>query len=69
MTKRCRHDWEQKADYPEDILCQKCQTIKKVAELTRREVLKLPMELRRSILRRQVAQFADKAELPNCQDS
>jgi len=50
MTKRCRHQWEQKPDYPEDIICRKCETIKKVSELTRQQFLKLPLELRRSLL-------------------
>jgi len=26
MTKRCKHKWEQKPDYPEDIICRKCET-------------------------------------------
>jgi len=50
MTKRCKHKWEQKPDYPEDIICRKCETIKKVSELTRQQFLKLPLELRRSLL-------------------
>ena len=50
MTKRCKHKWEQKPNYPEDIICRKCETIKKVANLTRQEFLKLPLELRRSLL-------------------
>lgn len=50
MTKRCKHHWEQKPDYPEDIICRKCETIRKVSELTRQQFLKLPMELRRSLL-------------------
>lgn len=54
MTKRCKHRWEQKPDYPEDIICRKCETIKKVANLTRQEFLKLPLELRRSLLSLQV---------------
>ena len=27
MTKQCRHEFETKDGYPEDIICQKCQTI------------------------------------------
>lgn len=27
MTKRCRHEIAQKADYPDDYICRKCQTI------------------------------------------
>ena len=50
MTKRCKHKWEQKPDYPEDIICRKCETIKKVSSLTRQQFLKLPIELRRSLL-------------------
>jgi len=50
MTVRCHHKWEQKPDYLEDIICRKCETIRKVSELTRQQFLKLPMELRRSIL-------------------
>ena len=65
MTKRCRHQWEQKSDYPEDILCRKCETIKKVADLTRREILKLPMELRRAILKRQAEAVAQEY-VPPC---
>ena len=46
----CKHKWEQKPDYPEDIICRKCETIKKVALLTRQQFLKLPLERRRNIL-------------------
>lgn len=27
MTKRCRHELETKDGYPEDIICNQCQTI------------------------------------------
>jgi len=50
VTKRCKHRWKQKPDYPEDIICCKCETIKKVSTLTRQQFLKLPLELRRSLL-------------------
>lgn len=50
MTIHCKHKWEQKEDYPEDIICRKCETIKKVNTLTRHQFLKLPMEIRRRIL-------------------
>jgi len=57
MTKRCKHKWEQKPDYPEDIICRKCQTIKEVSSLTRQQFLKLPLELRRTLLSKQVAKM------------
>ena len=57
MTKRCHHKWEQKPDYPEDIICRNCETIKKVSQLTRQQFLKLPIELRRTLLSQQVAKM------------
>ena len=27
MTKRCRHEFETKDGYPDDVICQKCGTI------------------------------------------
>ena len=54
---RCKHDWSYKPDYPEDIICMKCGTIRKVADLTRQQVLKLPMDVRQWILKNQAEQF------------
>lgn len=61
MTKRCRHEFEVKPDYPEDIICQKCQTIWRIPDYlawTARELMALPREIRSAVLRWQAEKFA-----------
>jgi len=57
MTKRCKHEWTYKPDYPEDIICEKCGYIKKVSSLTRQQFIKLPMDIRRWILSNQAKEL------------
>lgn len=56
--KRCKHQWEWKPDYPNEIICRKCEQIRFIAELTRQQFLKLPLELRRRLLSTQAAGIA-----------
>jgi len=60
MTRRCRHEFERKPAYPEDIICQKCQTIWRIPDYlnwTARDLMTLPMEIRSEILRWQAVKF------------
>lgn len=80
MTKRCRHEYETKAGYPDDIICQKCQAIWTITDYlnwTPKQVMTLPLEVRRKLLERQVAKFNETnpdyyrgdaiMKCPNCQ--
>lgn len=61
MTQRCRHEFEKKPDYPEDTICQKCQTIWRIPdylEWSVKELMTLPKEIRSEILRWQSEKFA-----------
>jgi hypothetical protein len=56
MTKRCHHKFETKNGYPDDIICQDCQTIWTVTDytnLTDKELMCLPPYVRREVLKRQ----------------
>jgi len=56
MTKRCRHKIEQKTDYPDDYICQKCQSIWTYRKgMPPTEFIMLPLVVRRLILAKQVA--------------
>ncbi len=60
MTKRCHHEYETKDGYPDDIICQKCGTIWTLPEynyMNAKQLMTLPMEIRREVLKRQVEQF------------
>ena len=62
MSKRCRHEFETKDGYPNDIICQKCQTIWTVTDYlawTARQLMILPLVVRHEILKRQVDRFAE----------
>ena len=61
MTKRCKHEFETKDGYPDDILCQKCQTIWAISDYmdwTARQAMTLPLVVRRAVLKRQADIFA-----------
>ena len=55
MTKRCRHEFETKDGYPDDMLCQKCQTIWTITDYvdwTAKQIMTLPLVVRREVLKR-----------------
>jgi len=61
MSKRCRHDFETKDGYPNDIICQKCQTIWTITDYldwTAKQAMTLPLVIRRAVLKRQADIFA-----------
>ena len=61
MTRRCRHEFEKKPDYPEDRICQKCQTIWRIPdylEWSAKELMTLPKEIRNEVLCWQSDRFA-----------
>lgn len=61
MTKRCRHEWVTKEDYPNDRICHKCQTIITLTDYkTPKSIMTLPLELRREIMAKQAQELADK---------
>jgi len=60
MTKRCRHEYETKDGYPDDIICRKCETIWTITDYlcwTAKQLMTLPMPIRREVLKRQAEQF------------
>lgn len=60
MTRRCEHELEIKSNYPEDIICPKCQTIWRIPDYltwTARDLITLPGEVRSAVLRWQVERF------------
>ena len=60
MTKRCRHDFEMKVGYPDDIICQKCQTIWTATDYldySAKQLMTLPFKVRQVVLFRQVERF------------
>lgn len=60
MTRRCRHEWIGKDDYPDDMICEKCQRIWRITEYlgwTAKELMTLPKDVRYAVLKRQVEQF------------
>jgi hypothetical protein len=60
MTRRCRHEFEKKPDYPEDTICQKCQTIWRIPDYlnwTPKQLMTLLLEIRREVLKWQVERF------------
>ena len=61
MTRRCRHEWIGKDGYPDDMICDKCGniwTVTKYLGWTARELMALPKDVRRAVLKRQAEQFA-----------
>ena len=70
MTKRCRHEFVTKADYPEDRICQKCETIWRIPDYvdwTAKQLMTLPKEIRFEVLTIQAEKFANEflKENPN----
>ena len=62
MTKRCRHEFETKNGYPDDIICHKCQIIWTITDylvLTAKQLMTLPLVVRREVLKRQADRFAE----------
>lgn len=60
MTKRCRHEFDTKADYPDDIICHKCGTIWTITEYKDyppTKLITLPKAIRREVMKRQAEQF------------
>lgn len=61
MTKRCRHELETKDGYPDDIICQKCQTIWTISDYMDWTAKDLqhhaPLFVRREVLKRQAEKF------------
>jgi hypothetical protein len=61
MTKRCRHEWDTKVDYPNDRICHKCQRIITLTDYkTPKAIMTLPLELRRELMAEQAKQLAEK---------
>ena len=61
MTKRCRHEYETKDSYSDDIICQKCQTIWTIGDYmnyTAKELMTLPLLVRNAVIKRQAERFA-----------
>ena len=58
MTKRCRHEYETKVGYSDDVICQKCQTIWHISEYMSWSAVDLmhhaPLFIRKEVLKRQV---------------
>ena len=60
MTRRCKHDFETKDGYPDDIICQKCQTIWTITDYIgwmAKQLMTLPLAVRREVLKRQAEKF------------
>lgn len=60
MTKRCRHEYETKDGYPDDVICLKCQTIWSLSQYinyTAKELMALPKFIRYKVLERQAEEF------------
>lgn len=58
MTRRCRHEYETKAGYPDDIICQKCQTIWTLTDYHNwkpSQFVTLPLHVRKEVLKRREA--------------
>lgn len=68
MAKRCHHEITTKEDYPDDMICLKCQTIWHISEYmdwTAKELMRhAPKFIRLAVLSRQVKAFekADKLQ-------
>lgn len=63
MTRRCHHEYETKSGYPDDLICQKCQTIWTITNYlswTAKQLMTLPFGVRQEVLRRQAESFVKK---------
>ena len=58
MTVRCRHEIETKPDYPDYLICRKCETTWNIVDYmgkTAKELMhNCPFEVRQAVLKRQV---------------
>jgi hypothetical protein len=64
MTKRCHHEYETKPSYPDELLCQKCQscwTITDYLDWDAKRLATLPKGVRYAVIKRQAE--AIKAKL------
>ena len=60
MTRRCHHEFETKDGYPDDLHCQKCDAIYHISEyhyMNAKQLMAVPMEVRRKVLEWQAEQF------------
>ena len=69
MTKRCRHEYQTKPDYPDEIFCMKCSTgwnIQDYLKYNSIQLMTLPKGVRYAVVRRQVEHFAkDNPDYPD----
>jgi len=52
MNERCKHEYETKQGYPDDIICRKCGTIwtlSEYADWTAKELMRLPKHIREAL--------------------
>lgn len=52
MTKRCKHEYDTKAGYPNDVICHQCQTIWTLTdylEWSDKQLLLLPKYIRAGV--------------------
>lgn len=55
MTKRCHHEYETKNDYPDDMICLKCQSVWTLTDYLKwdaRRLMTLPRGVRSAVLQR-----------------
>lgn len=61
MSRRCRHEFETKVGYPDDIICHKCQTIWHLPDYggwTAKQIMHtLPPDVRLALLKRSVDRY------------
>ena len=60
MTKHCRHEFITSADYPEDRICSKCQTIWRLPDYiswSAKQLMTLPKVIHYEVVKRQVEMF------------
>ena len=72
MSTRCRHEIETKPDYPDDLICMKCQTIWHIPdylEWTAKELMHhAPKAIRDAVLQAQFDKYAQDLEMEKCED-
>jgi hypothetical protein len=60
MTKRCRHEYETKPDYPDEVFCMKCSTgwnIQDYLKYNAIQLMTLPKGVRYAVVARQAEIF------------
>lgn len=60
MTKRCHHKLETKPGYPDDLLCQECQSVWTITDYLKYnaiQLMTLPKGVRYAVVKRQAEQF------------